>query len=188
MPKGIHGSGSICEVTGCGRKMLARGLCSMHWQRKKKHGSVGGPESLVCSYPADAKCSVDRCDKRPRGRGLCETHWVRQRKYGDPNVVKQAPNGSGSLTRHGYVMLQKAGHPLASKNGFVFAHRAVLFEKVGPDDQSCHWCGRRVSWWLTWPKDESALVVDHLDGVKVNNAPTNLVPSCNRCNRGRAVR
>lgn len=77
------------------------------------------------------------------------------------------------------------GHLLADVNGNVLPHRLVLLDKVGSGSHPCHWCRRSIAW---QPKaGEQALVTDHLDDVRDNNVPENLVPSCNRCNtwRGR---
>lgn len=106
------------------------------------------------------------------------------------------------------------GHPLRSlRDEVAYPHRLALWNKVGPDDQPCHWCGRRLRWKaghlpaLPRPKlwtlvDESGrnrvdieltaqrmrifeLTVDHLDGDGHNNDLSNLVPSCRRCNAAR---
>ncbi len=65
-------------------------------------------------------------------------------------------------------------------------HRAVLYEKLGADAQSCHWCQAEVRWRTVRDAGSytgpGALLVDHLDGNKRNNDPANLVPSCHRCN------
>jgi hypothetical protein len=185
MPKGIHGSWSVCSVEGCERRMLAREFCSMHWQRWKRSGEVGEPSSRVRIYETGEICMVDGCTSRPRSRGMCGTHWIRWKKYGDPTVTLQAPNGAGHITPYGYRMLKKTGHPLAGKNGFVFEHRAVLFAALGPGEHPCHWCKRLVSWSRSWPQEADALVVDHLDWDRLNNGRANLVPSCNPCNHAR---
>jgi len=79
-----------------------------------------------------------------------------------------------------YLQVQAIGHPLVGKNGVIRIHRKVLFEKVGPGDQACHWCGVPLAW---FPKPGvERLLTDHVDGDKWNNDPDNLVPTCNRCN------
>ena len=84
-------------------------------------------------------------------------------------------------------MVRRLGHPLANSRGEVYEHRLVLFESIGPGQHPCHWCSVLVSWDLTYPASIDALVVDHLDDDKLNNDPTNLAPSCNPCNGGRAA-
>jgi hypothetical protein len=76
-------------------------------------------------------------------------------------------------------MLKNPNHPLAQANGWVFEHRAVLFERFGPQAQECHWCGVSLEW--------DAICIDHLNEDKGDNRPENLVISCNRCNRARGA-
>lgn len=75
-------------------------------------------------------------------------------------------------------------HPLATACGAVGTHRLVLFDKIGPEPQPCHWCSRPLDWFV---RGARRLIVDHLDNDGCNNDPSNLVPCCMRCNawRGR---
>lgn len=73
--------------------------------------------------------------------------------------------------------LLEHGHPLANSRGNVYEHRKVMYDKVGNGPISCFWCAVG----LTWPD----AVVDHLNEVKGDNRPDNLVISCNDCNRAR---
>jgi hypothetical protein len=82
-------------------------------------------------------------------------------------------------TDRGYVLLRLPEHPLAH-DGWVYEHRHVLYEGLGPGPQECWWCGIEVKW-------ENGLQVDHLDHDRSNNDPANLVPSCQPCNQGRGV-
>lgn len=72
-------------------------------------------------------------------------------------------------------------HPLCQKPqggyGKAYEHRVVLYEKIGEGIHECHWCEKEVSWF-----GDSRLVADHLDGDRWNNASSNLVASCWRCN------
>jgi ribonuclease HI len=76
-------------------------------------------------------------------------------------------------------------HWLADGRGRLFPHRKALSNKIGRDPHRCRWCGRRLTW-----KDESPACrteTDHLDGIKYNNHPGNLVPSCHECNFERGL-
>jgi hypothetical protein len=78
-------------------------------------------------------------------------------------------------------------HPLAPQSGCLVLARVVLYAKIGPGQHPCHWCGRALEWrnihnFESWG---TALIADHIDGDTSNNDPSNLAPSCNRCNSTR---
>jgi len=80
----------------------------------------------------------------------------------------------------GYVVLTgQHGHPLANARGRLREHRKVLYDKIGPGEHRCHWCGVMVCW------EGGTLAPDHLDWDVANNHPDNLVPCCWACNSAR---
>jgi hypothetical protein len=81
-----------------------------------------------------------------------------------------------SLDPNGYQYINWLHHPLADSCGRVRIHRLVLHKMVGPGVHRCHWCGKSVSW------DDGTLQPDHLNWVKTDNRPENLVVSCGSCN------
>lgn len=85
-----------------------------------------------------------------------------------------------SLGTNGYVRLTLPNHPLAVRS-YVYEHRAVLYDAIGPGEHPCHWCQRLVSW-QRGRMGSGVLVPDHLDGDKANNNRANLVPACHDCN------
>lgn len=93
--------------------------------------------------------------------------------------ANQAPNR--------YSAISHPGHPLANKTGRVQTHRFVLYEKIGPGPHPCHWCGATLFWVAgKLGGGGNALVPDHLDGMRRNNLPENLVASCQGCNSHRS--
>lgn len=117
---------------------------------------------------------------------------MRWRKYGDPGEAerRRASNGAGYTDKGtGYRGRRDPDHPLADVTGRVLEHRAVLYDTIGPGPHSCHWCGTEL-YWHRRPTEHpsSALCVDHIDENKLNNDPTNLVPSCLGCNSRRALK
>ena len=76
-------------------------------------------------------------------------------------------------------------HPLAPASGFVSESRIVLYDKIGAGDHPCHWCGATLRWRPGEGLASDSLLADHLDWDIHNNAPENLVPSCNACNAHR---
>jgi hypothetical protein len=92
------------------------------------------------------------------------------------------------LHANGYSRIYWPGHCLAGADGNAWLHRVVLLDQIGSGTRGrhpCHWCGRKVSWFADW-KSPRALTVDHLNGVKTDLSPGNLLPSCRSCNTRRA--
>jgi HNH endonuclease len=102
-------------------------------------------------------------------------HFYRHYRHGDVHYVRKA-KVERRIDRR-YVLLRMPGHPLAHDN-WVYEHRLVLYEQLGPGPQECWWCGVEIRW-------DDGLQVDHLDHDRSNNAPWNLVPTCQPCNQGR---
>jgi len=94
-------------------------------------------------------------------------------------------HGQGSVNGDGYRVFHDKEHPLATAQGKVLEHRAVLYERIGEGGHPCHWCKAIVTWGEA--SAASRLNVDHLDGDKLNNDPANLVPSCMDCNTKRGA-
>lgn len=81
----------------------------------------------------------------------------------------------------GYVKYIGYAHPATNASGITSEHRIVLWDKLGGKDANCHWCEKPLSWAKTYPED-GAMVTDHVNTVKNDNRPENLVPSCALCN------
>lgn len=93
------------------------------------------------------------------------------------------PVGPKKATVKGPRLRRVRDHSLAPPSGMVAVCRLVLYDKIGPGPHPCHWCGREVAWLVgAGPGAPGNLIADHLDWDIHNNAPENLVPSCNRCN------
>lgn len=87
-----------------------------------------------------------------------------------------------TITASGYRMKRIIGHPIANSQGYLSEHREVFYGHAGPGPHSCHWCGRPLRFVSSPVLSRDVLVVDHLNGDKLDNRPANLVPSCNSCN------
>lgn len=79
-----------CSIPECDRQYYARGWCSKHYVRWKKHG-----DPLVVEKAGVVKvkyCTVTGCEREIVGRGLCKMHYERWKVHGDPSVVlKRGP-------------------------------------------------------------------------------------------------
>lgn len=88
----------------------------------------------------------------------------------------------GQITPGGYRLLYMPKHPIATQAGSVLEHRFVCWEISGSGPTPCNWCGRGLGWFDVFP---TKLIVDHVDGNRLNNHPSNLVPACKSCNGSR---
>lgn len=109
----------------------------------------------------------------------CIAHLTSRR-----TAAATGPDETAGPAATAYVQGWAPEHPVAVQGGLVAEHRRVLYDRLGPGPHSCHWCGREVRW-DTYPTAPGELVVDHLDWLKHNNDPDNLVPACRPCNLAR---
>lgn len=80
-----------CTVDGCSRlrkthrARYVSAMCSMHAERLRRTGDVGGPES-VHDVTRSRVCIVAGCTKQPRNKeaDYCGPHDLRNRRYGGP--------------------------------------------------------------------------------------------------------
>jgi len=141
--------------------------------REKKHKILS-----VIRLDKLKKCKIDGCGNKATrvSYGLCETHYYRMRRTG---TTDKKGFGFKYITNTGYVTIYKPEHPLAWKQGRVFEHRVVLYDHYGPGEQECFWCGKKLLW--------VDVIGDHLNENKQENVISNLVISCNDCNRARGA-
>jgi hypothetical protein len=121
-------------------------------------------------------CSTPDCGKlvsRP-SYGLCEACYYQLRRTG--GVARRGVT-LRVITKEGYVRLILPFHPLATTRGCILEHRKILFDQHGTGPHPCFWCGTSLDW--------KEIVGDHLNEIKHDNRPENLVISCNTCNRMR---
>jgi hypothetical protein len=156
-------------------------MCNLHYQRARYGRPLDQPTKI--EY---ATCTVEDCSNKPRSRyaTLCPMHYHRQYRHQD---TQAQANTAGISASHGrkYLMRYAPTHPLAKKNGKVYAHRLVLFNAIGWGPHACHWCGTRVEWVAKGEQYE--LQPDHLNNIGNDNRLENLVPSCRACNTARGT-
>lgn len=148
--------------------------------------------SIACrrAREKDTKSKKPQCirpdctNKAMYDDGICNACYCRRRRTG---TLERRVFTYRAHWASGYIALTNVkNHPLANKDGCVYEHRYVLFEAIGPGPHQCHWCSASVDW-IKGKCLKGSLVPDHLDGNKHNNALSNLVPACNRCNATRGL-
>lgn len=73
----------ICLTEGCSNAAYAKGFCSGHYSRWRKHGVD------MCKSPIREMgrgCSVPGCDNKHAGHGYCQNHMKKWKRYGDPEA------------------------------------------------------------------------------------------------------
>lgn len=63
-----------CEIPDCGRKHMGSGLCSMHFKRKWRNGT------LTLQRQRQSGCSVVGCERPGYSKGYCSLHYQRMRQ------------------------------------------------------------------------------------------------------------
>ncbi|MFD3740484.1 HNH endonuclease [Streptomyces sp. NPDC058629] len=63
-----------CDVPECERATVGRGLCRMHYQRMRTHGTTDLPARPKAT---PKPCSVEGCENDHLARGLCNRHYQR---------------------------------------------------------------------------------------------------------------
>lgn len=122
-----------CSVVGCTStsRVLAMGLCTTHYSRKRLKGDPGGPQMLR-SKQKGTTCSVEGCDAACLSRGMCAPHYHAWHRTGDPTNRPRAvtkggrPHGSGTISQSGYAIV---GAGVAGK--MIFEHRLVMERHLG---------------------------------------------------------
>ena len=165
----------LCDL--CGKKISyskARGK----WRKYcgEKCIKIAISKNLKERAKSLSPCKTDDCHNKASrvGAGLCEACYGRQRRRGTTDI-KTYPDKT--ITSAGYVRIKEPNHCLSDSTGSVYEHRFVYFEGNGKGPFLCYWCGESVSW--------DTMHVDHLDDIKKNNEPDNLVASCPECNQAR---
>jgi 5-methylcytosine-specific restriction endonuclease McrA len=103
-------------------------------------------------------------------------HQSRLARNGTTDYVGNAKPGKRPHSA-GYVLIAAPGHPRALGGYRAYEHRVVFTEAHGEGPFECHWCGVAVTW--------GDMHVDHVNDVKTDNSPANLVASCAKCNKKR---
>lgn len=132
----------------CGKPILGRGWCSMHYARWQDHGD---PLFKTRHYVRQgAECLAENCHEKPKYNGLCGKHVTRQIEHGettDPRerkfwaqVDKRGPDECWPWT--GWI--KENGYGSFGASGGRLAHRIAYEYTIGPIpkglvlDHLCH--------------------------------------------------
>jgi len=109
----------VCSVDGCGGKLKGLGLCSKHYQEKKRR------ERGVDVWHPRGTCKHDGCVHPAHALGLCSNHYQILKRNGGAKR-KRSTNGSGTTCSfHGYRFISVKGR------GQIAEHRYVMETFLG---------------------------------------------------------
>ncbi len=90
-----------CSADDCDKFVVARGLCTKHYQRQVKSGT------LELLPRRETGCSADGCAERARKNGMCVKHWRQWMREPDTGAATErgvkppcSVAGCGSVSKH----------------------------------------------------------------------------------------
>lgn len=155
-----------CNVPGCNGEYVAKGLCSMHYARRREHGDPLYQEQFAKDQP----CILRGCKELQIAKGYCGKHYQRHLIHGDPEKRLIAEVGKGTISSSGYRIMFRPGHPNAGKNGRIPEHRLIMSEMLGrplyPDETVHHKNGAQLD---NRPGNLELWVTNHQPGQRVED-------------------
>jgi hypothetical protein len=147
----VGSSGNVCRI--CGRAFRKANCLASHitWKHgpKSRAARMVGKNCEHCGGPIGVKRRMVRYrETRFCSRGCSHAYHVRERSV--------SWRGGRTTNKFGYVMVHAPAHPAADNRNYVGEHRIVLEAKLG-----------RLL--------EANEVPHHLNGIKDDNRPENLV-------------
>lgn len=67
-----------CDFPDCGKKRLAKGLCSGHYKQLRKNIQLRPLRSK--KWITQDECEVEDCKRETYSKGLCKSHYETVRK------------------------------------------------------------------------------------------------------------
>ena len=148
-----HARQGPCSITGCERQSNAAGLCSMHYDRKRR-GLPDWDKLIPPRMKRGTACAVEGCERPVYARAHCQLHLQRIDRLGSagPPGLMKAAAGDGSTDTRGYRVIYVDGRR-------YLEHRWVMEQQLGRPLQ---------------PDEE----VHHKNRVRDDNEPSNLELWC----------
>lgn len=106
-----------CQHPNCkNKKWSTQSWCQRH-ARERKRGR---------------QCDYIKCQRPHFALGLCQGHYYQLKRDGRVRELQQhRTQGTGNLTKSGYLQLYRPDHPAATSKGYVLEHRLVMEESLG---------------------------------------------------------
>jgi HNH endonuclease len=120
MPKPKDAIG--CRIDNCGKKVMGRLMCDMHYKRWMR---TGDPMGFKRGRPSkkEVGCKYEGCENPHNAKGYCLTHYFRNKNHGDPSIVLE----KGWYEQNGYIYVPDPH----KRNNAVGKHRLVMEHYLG---------------------------------------------------------
>ena len=82
-----------CSVEKCTREATRKGLCNMHYFRKRRTGEAG-PAAPIIGNAQQTPCTHEGCNEPARAKSLCAKHYARRYRA---QQKSRAPKGENAL-------------------------------------------------------------------------------------------
>lgn len=140
-----------CSVKGCNEFVRCKGLCSIHYSRNRRLGSVGPAWRLHNKMPfINNTCRIEGCGRKAVSKHLCEMHYARHLRKGDtgpawplsiPGRICSVPECGRRHSTRGLCQMhwfRKLKHgdvgppgPYHDGNGYINENGYRMLRKVG---------------------------------------------------------
>lgn len=151
----------VCGIEGCDRKLLARELCGMHYERRRRTGDTGEAEPRKVT--GQSTCTAEGCAREAECRHLCSKHYKRWLVFGQEGI--------------GRMGTRDAGHTVS----YTAAHYRIRSMRGRASLQSCAQCTDRAAEW-SYMHDDPNEVFDSR-GIAYSQDPNHYQPMCISCHR-----
>ena len=106
-----------CDVEGCPRPLVARGLCGTHYSAARASG-----ELALLAVERPTSCKVEGCESSFSMKlGYCNRHYIRLRRFGDANYPAKDIKKPHEPAR---ICLAENCDGVASRRGMCTRHYA----------------------------------------------------------------
>lgn len=162
-----------CKVDGCNDKYYAKGYCSKHYQQIKRYGSI----SSDGRRKSNKTCSVEGCDGKHHAHGYCRRHYEQIKRHGCITHTGRSIFDKNEIIEYD----DYAEIVLYDQNNNEVARTIIDLDCVEAV-KDYKWCFsngyaynyqvRQLHRFIMNPPED--MVVDHIDGNKLDNRRDNL--------------